>query len=211
MKKILYITVNTKPEKLSTSKTIGRIFVNKIKDLGIVTEIDLYDIYIPEINYKYFDSRATLVSGEKYLELSEEEQNDVNVIEELANQFLEHDIYVIATPMWGISFPSKLKQYFDCIDINGKAISINDKEVKGLLNDKERHLVYIQSSGGDYPQIIARMVNHGLTYFKDVFRFLGMKGFYPVLIEGTEMSNIGKEKAMEKAIDQLDKIVKKIT
>ncbi|XMB85910.1 NAD(P)H-dependent oxidoreductase [Mycoplasmatota bacterium WC44] len=211
MKKILYITANTKPEELSTSKTVGRIFINKIRDLGIVTEIDLYNTYIPEIKHQYFESRASLVSGEKYLNLSEDEQKDVNIIDSLANQFLEHDIYVMATPMWGISFPSKLKQYFDCIDINGKAILINDKEVKGLLNDKERHMVYIQSSGGDYPQIMARMVNHGLTYFKDVFKLLGVKGFHPVLIEGTEMTSIGKHKAIEKAIEQLDKVVKKIT
>ncbi|NLJ96409.1 MAG: FMN-dependent NADH-azoreductase, partial [Clostridiales bacterium] len=29
MKKLLYITVNSKPEELSSSKTVGRTFVNE--------------------------------------------------------------------------------------------------------------------------------------------------------------------------------------
>lgn len=29
MKKLLYITVNSKPEELSSSKTVGRAFVNR--------------------------------------------------------------------------------------------------------------------------------------------------------------------------------------
>ncbi|XMB66972.1 NAD(P)H-dependent oxidoreductase [Mycoplasmatota bacterium zrk1] len=211
MKKILYITANTKPEKLSTSKTVSRIFIDKIKDMGILTELDLYDMHIPEINYKYFQSRATLVKGNEYLNLTEDEQKDVAVIDLLADQFITHDTYVIAAPMWGLSFPSKLKQYFDCVLINGKTLSITDESVEGLLTDEERHAVYIQSSGGDYPQIMSRQVNHGLTYLKDILKFLGVKGFHPILIEGTEMKGIGKEKAMEEAISQMDKIIKKIT
>jgi len=210
MKKILYITANPKPENLSVSKKIGRKFVDRVSEFGVVTELDLYDMYIPTTNYKYFESRASLVKGDEYLALTTEEQKDVGIIDSLANQFISHDIYIIATPMWSLSFPSVLKKYLDCIDINGKLISITDNKVEGLLNDKERHMVYIQSSGGDYPQIMARQVNHGLTYFKDIFKFLGVKGFHPLLIEGTEMESIGVESAMEKSISQFDKNIKKI-
>ena len=45
MKKLLYISVNSKPEDLSASKTVARKFINKFlqknKDFQ-VEEIDLY-------------------------------------------------------------------------------------------------------------------------------------------------------------------------
>ena len=85
------------------------------------------------------------------------------------------------------------------------------KQYPGLLNDKIRKMVYVQSSGGDYPALLSRMVNHGLTYMKDTFLFLGIKSFIPLLIEGTEQSNIGRDKAMDKAMNELNNIVVKLS
>ena len=49
MKKLLYISVNSKPEDLSASKTVARKFINKFlqknKDFQ-VEEIDLYKEHI---------------------------------------------------------------------------------------------------------------------------------------------------------------------
>ena len=49
MKKLLYISVNSKPEELSASKTVARKFINKFleknKDFQ-VEEIDLYKAFV---------------------------------------------------------------------------------------------------------------------------------------------------------------------
>lgn len=61
MKKLLYISVNSKPENISTSKTVGREFVNryleKNSDFELI-EVDLYNEDIPEVNHRYFKRRG---------------------------------------------------------------------------------------------------------------------------------------------------------
>ena len=38
MKKLLYISVNSKPEELSASKTVARKFINKVEYLEIMKQ-----------------------------------------------------------------------------------------------------------------------------------------------------------------------------
>lgn len=214
MKKILYISVNSKPENVSVSKTAGREFVNRLiskTDDYILDELDLYNIYMPEPNHRLYKRRAELVTGADYQALSEQDKRDVDRLDELCNQFLSADNYVIAAPMWSISFPSILKKYVDCIILNNKVIKISPDEVKGLLDDKERNMVYIQSSGGIYPKILGGKLNHGVDYFHDIFKFLGIKRFEKILIEGVDMPSVGRDEALKKAYKEMDGIVEKFT
>ncbi|MCT4543819.1 MAG: NAD(P)H-dependent oxidoreductase [Vallitalea sp.] len=212
MATVLYITVNSKPEHLSTSKTVGRIFIDKYKQLhsdDTIEELDLYRDDIPRVNYKLFTSRATLVHGEEFEKLSDDEKNQVTRINQLCDQFLKADKYVIAAPMWNVFFPSMLKQYLDCIIQNGKVINVDtaNKKVEGLLDNKIRKMVYIQSSGGDIPLLLSRKVNHGLTYLHDIFKFLGIKKFDKILVEGVDMKSIGREQAIQNAIEDIDDMI----
>ena len=127
LKKLLYITVNSKPENISTSKTVGREFVKRFLAKNTdytLEELDLYNENIPEVNYKLFSKRAETASGVEYDRLSVQDKTDVDRINSLCSQFLSADTYVIAAPMWSISYPSRLKRYIDCIIINNKVIKI---------------------------------------------------------------------------------------
>ena len=107
MKKLLYITVNSKPEHLSSSKTVGRSFINKFTEKHsdfIVEELDLYKTHIPRLEYQYYESRNCIIDEEATNELPEKEQKEVHTIVDLCNQFVSADIYVIASPMWSLSF-----------------------------------------------------------------------------------------------------------
>lgn len=64
-KKLLYINVNSKPEDLSSSKTVARKFINKFMEKNKnfeVEEIDLYKEHIPRLEYQYFEKRNSIVS-----------------------------------------------------------------------------------------------------------------------------------------------------
>ncbi|GAA0740110.1 FMN-dependent NADH-azoreductase [Clostridium oceanicum] len=214
MKKLLYISVNTKPEHLSTSKTVARKFIESYMAENPdfeVEELDLYKDYIPELNYKMFKTRAETVTGAEYDALSSEDKKGVDRINELCDQFLSADTYVIAAPMWSISFPARLKSYVDCVIINNKTIKVEPENVEGLLGDKERQMIYIQSSGGVYPKIMDWKLNHGVNYFHDSFKFLGVEKFEKILVEGVDMPSVGKEKAMEKAYEDIDKVIDKLS
>ncbi|HBK3213511.1 TPA: NAD(P)H-dependent oxidoreductase, partial [Clostridioides difficile] len=149
-KKLLYINVNSKPEDLSSSKTVARKFINKFmeknKDFE-VEEIDLYKEHIPRLEYQYFEKRNSIVSEENAKNLDDKDRKELTKIRNLCDQFVSASVYVIAAPMWSLSFPAPLKEYIDCIIQDGKTISFegNDKP-QGILNDIDRSMVYIQSS-----------------------------------------------------------------
>ncbi|MCY6353831.1 FMN-dependent NADH-azoreductase [Clostridium sp. ZS2-4] len=214
MKKLLYIPVNSKPEEMSTSKTVGREFVNRFlaeNEGYVVEELDLYNEDIPEVNHIIFKSRAETVSGAEYDVLSEQDKRVVDRVNALCNQFLSADTYVIAAPMWSVSFPARLKRYVDCIILNNKVIKISSEEVKGLLNNKERNMIYIQSSGGVYPKLLSGKFNHGVDYFHDIFKFLGISKFEKILVQGVDMQDVGREEALRRAYEDIDKVVEKLS
>lgn len=214
MKKILYITVNSKPEELSSSKTVGRNFVNKFIEKHpdfIVEEVDLYKEHIPRLEYQYFESKNCIISKEAISRLDENQQNEVNRILQLCDQFIGADIYVIAAPMWSLSFPAPLKEYIDCIVQVGKTITFSSDKPEGLLKDKRRTMVYIQSSGGNIPWIMKSVFNRGLNYVEDIMKFMGIKKFEELLVDGTGVTEEERLKAIEEAKEEIADVIEDIT
>lgn len=213
MKKLLYITVNSKPEELSASKTVGRAFVNKFiqkhSDFK-VEELDLYECHIPRLEYEYFEKRNCMIQKEDFEKLDSKQQEEVHKIVKLTDQFKEADVYVIAAPMWSLSFPAPLKEYIDCVVMDGKTISINKDKIEGLLNDKPRGMAYIQSSGGEITWILRAVMNRGINYIEDIMKLMGIKKFQELLVDGTGTTEEEKRVAIDKAIEKIDGIIEGI-
>jgi FMN-dependent NADH-azoreductase len=213
MKKLLYITVNSKPEKLSASKTVGRSLVNKFLekyDDFELEELDLYKCHIPRLEYQYFEKRNCMVKEEDFNKLNEKEKEEVNKMVKLADQFKESDLYVIAAPMWSLSFPSPLKEYIDCIVMEGKTIHMEQNSVEGLLTDKQRGMIYIQSSGGSIPWFLKIVMNKGLNYVHDIMKFIGIKRFEELLVDGTGSTEEEKTRAIQEAMKKIDDVIEEV-
>ncbi|MGL5346683.1 MAG: FMN-dependent NADH-azoreductase [Peptostreptococcaceae bacterium] len=213
MKKLLYISVNSKPEDLSASKTVARKFVNKFleenKDFE-VDELDLYKSHIPRLEYQYFEKRNCIVDENDATQLDDKDQKEVRRIRELCDQFISANVYVIAAPMWSLSFPSPLKEYIDCILQDQKTIKFEDKKIVPLLADKPRTLVYIQSSGGEVPWILKPVMNKGVNYVENIFKLTGIKHFEELLVDGTGFTEDEKQEAIDKAIEKIDDVIKNL-
>ena len=215
MKKLLYITVNSKPENLSASRTVGRAFVNRFIEKYPefkIEEVDLYKEHIPRLEYQYFESRNCIINEEATKKLPGKEQKEAQRITELCNQFIGADVYVIASPMWSLSFPAPLKEYIDCIVQAHKTITFPEKGEKpeGLLNDRPRTIIYIQSSGGNIPWIMGPMFNKGLDYIEDIMNFMGINKLEKLLVDGTGTTEEERRYAIERAKNKIDKIIEKI-
>ena len=214
MKKLLYISANTKPEDMSSSKTVARMLVNrmlsKLEDLD-VEELDLYEAHIPQLKHVYLAGRNALVSEEAKKKLSHEEQREIDHINALCDQFRSADIYVLAAPMWSLSFPPPVKEYLDCVIQAEKTITFdNSNKPHGLLSDKHRIFVYVQSSGGHIPWLIRPALNKGLNYVHDIVRFLGISVFEELLVDGTGTTEEERQDAIEKAAGKIDNVLANI-
>ena len=208
--KLLYIIVNSKPESESSSRKVARRLVNKILNVNpecVLEEVNLYDDHIPRLEYKYFKDRNCIIDKEGYNKLDEKDKKEVDRINELCDQFKSADIYVISAPMWSLSFPAPLKEYIDCIIQTGKTMTLNENKIKGTLDDKERKMIYVQSSGAPIPWILRGKINQGVEYVEDIMKFLGIKKFKELLIDGTGFDRDSRMEAEEKAINKIDDII----
>ncbi|MFA6867054.1 MAG: NAD(P)H-dependent oxidoreductase [Clostridia bacterium] len=207
MKKLLYVSVNSKPEQLSASKTVARAFINKYLEKNKnyqLEELDLYTSHIPRLKYQYFDGRNAMIKKDAIANLSPKQQEEAHKIGELTDQFVAADMIVFAAPMWSLSFPAPLKEYLDCIVMDGKTISLSKNKVDGLLDDKPRKVVYVQSSGAELNPLTKMILNRGVNYVKDLMHLMGIKKFDDILVDGTGYTELEKNIAVEKAISKID-------
>lgn len=210
-KKLLYISVNSKPEELSSCKTVAREFINRFLDKYPnfeVEEVDLYKDHIPRLEYQYFESRNCIINEQAAKKLPEKEQKEVGRIRELCDQFISADMYVIAAPMWSISFPAPLKEYIDCIvQVNKTVLIEKGKKPKGLLDDKNRAAVYIESSGGNIPWILDAVMDKGENYIASILKIMGIKNVQQLKVDGTGTTEEERMNAINKAKEKIDNLL----
>lgn len=213
-KKLLYISVNSKPENLSSSKMVARKFINKFLERNgdfKVEEVDLYKEHIPRLEYQYFKDRNCVISEEEAKKLPEKDQKEIRKIRDLCDQFISAQMYVIAAPMWSLSFPAPLKEYIDCIVQEEKTISFEKgKKPKGLLDDKERTVVYIQSSGGNIPWILDPIMDKGENYVAQIMKAMGIKNVQELKVDATGTTEEERENAIRDAEEKIDSILDRI-
>ncbi len=206
MKKLLYITANTKPEHLSSSRTAGRMLVNAVVQNNPdvqVEELDLYATKLPTLKHGYLDGRSTLVGADKILEMTAFEQEEIAQIVRLCDQFVSADGYILAAPMWSLSFPAVVKQYLDCILMSGKTIGFQDDKPYGLLNDRNRCFVYVQASGMALPFLLRPVLNKGMNYVENIMRFIGISEVHSLLVDSTGTTEEERRKALDSAAEKI--------
>ena len=213
-KELLYISVNSKPENLSSSKMVARKFINKFLERNgdfKVEEVDLYKEHIPRLEYQYFKDRNCVISEEDAKKLPENDQKERMKIRNVWDQFISAQMYVIAAPMWSLSFPAPLKEYIDCIVQEEKTISFEKgKKPKGLLDDKERAVVYIQSSGGNIPWILDPIMDKGENYVAQIMKAMGIKNVQELKVDATGTTEEERENAIREAEEKIDSILDRI-
>lgn len=208
--KLLYISANPKEELNSACRTAARRLISKCQmsrpDIEI-EEMDLYAEDVPEVDFDVYTNRAMVKNASMCPELTPVDIAKIDRINFLCEQFLSADRYIIAAPMWSLLFPGRLKNYIDCIVQNNKTIVINSQCTKGLLDDKDRRMIYIQSSGGKYTGLITSRFDYGTDYIQMIFTFLGIKSFKSIPVDKTGLNNQGVASAMLRAEDEMNQIL----
>lgn len=208
--KLLYVRCNPKPEGQSACLRVGREFVKHyMREFPEheIEELNLYECDLPEVDATVFSGRAVLAAGGDYENLSYDDQSKVDRINELCTQFLSADRLVIAAPMWSVLFPPRLKTWLDCVVLADRAIKVRPDHVEGLMDDKIRRAVFIQSCGGVYTGFFSSRFNYGAKYLKNLLLFLGFDDFIRLPVDGTGQPDIGYECAISRAVSRIDGVL----
>lgn len=208
--KLLYVKCDPKPEAKSACLRVGREFARQYAQRfpsHEIEELDLYEMDIPEVDGTVFNARGGIASGAAYDALNYEGQEKADGINALCTQFLSADRVAVAAPMWSLAFPARLKAYIDCVVLSGRTIKITQDRVEGLLGDRARRMVFVQSCGGTYGNLLSARWNYGAIYLKNLFLFLGMEDFIRLPVDGTGQADIGEECAVSRATARIASVL----
>ncbi|RUT79156.1 FMN-dependent NADH-azoreductase [Ancylomarina longa] len=187
-RKILYLNANPKTENESFGLQVGRSFLDayKIKNVDHeIIELNLFDTEVPFLNASVFEAFGEIQNGASFEDLTEAQQIQLKKLNDLQEQFMDVDAYVIVNPMWNFSIPPVLKAYVDVILQVGKTFQYTEDGPKGLLKNKKA--LHIQASGGIYSNGDAKEFEFGHRYLKTVMAFIGIFDFELLPVEGIAM------------------------
>lgn len=141
--------------------------------------LDLYHTPVPEIDGDLLLAWKELSAGKAFTELSDAQQEKIRLFNEFTEQFLASEKIVIANALWNLNIPTKLKAWFDTVNVAGKTFKYTAEGPVGLIHDKKA--LHIQSSGGVY---------HGkdfsAEYVKGILNFIGITDFSAIYSEGAD-------------------------
>ena len=154
-----------------------------MKDMaGDITEVNLSLEDIEPLNNESLEKRERLIGGGNY----------DDPMFRYAKQFAEADEIVIAAPFWDLSFPAKLKIYFEQITVSGLTFKYQKGCPLGLC--KAKGLTYVTTSGGPI------FADFGYTYVKTIAQsFYGIKKTKAYRAMSLDIDMISAEELLEKA------------
>ena len=197
MSKVLYIKANIKNEGESRTFKVSDSFVEEYKKNNPEDEIITLDLYKENIDFLRDDDLGKLF-GPK------DEESKNNSILKYAYQFADADKYIIAAPMWNLSFPAILKAYIDYVSVSGITFKYTAEGPVGLLNNKKA--VHIVSRGGGYDNSPYEM---GDRYLRTILGFFGIKDIETIAIDNLDVIGVNVKEKVEEGIEKAISLAKK--
>ena len=154
-----------------------------MKDMvGEVSEVNLNLEDIEPLNGESLEKRENLIREGRY----------DDAMFRYAKQFAAADEIVIAAPFWDLSFPARLKIYFEQITVSGLTFKYENGCPVGLCRAKS--LTYVTTSGGPI------FADFGYTYVKTIAQsFYGIKKTKAYRAMNLDIDMISAEELLEKA------------
>ncbi|EHR0216620.1 TPA: NAD(P)H-dependent oxidoreductase [Clostridium perfringens] len=197
MSKVLYVKANIKNEGESRTFKVSDSFVEEYKKNNPEDKIITLDLYKENIDFLRVDDLGKLF-GPK------DEESKNNSILKYAYQFADADKYIIAAPMWNLSFPAILKAYIDYVSVSGITFKYTAEGPVGLLNNKKA--VHIVSRGGGYDNSPYEM---GDRYLRTILGFFGIKDIETIAIDNLDVMGVNVKEKVEEGIEKAISLAKK--
>lgn len=203
MNKLLYIQASPRVGR-SYCITVADVFIETYRQYHPSDEIvtlNVFNTTIPSFDGLAVQAKYTILHGKSH---SKEEQQVWKDVEEVIEQFVSADKFVLAVPMWNFNIPYRLKQYIDILVQPGYTFSYTQEQgYQGLVVGKPLLAVYAR--GGEYPLgSKGEMFDLQKKYIELIFGFMGFENVRSVVIEptlqgGPEVASVKQQAAIDKA------------
>jgi len=122
----------------------------------------------------------------------------------ILEEFLAADVLVIGAGLYNFTIPSQLKAWIDRICVAGKTFRYGANGPEGLCGAKR--IVVALSRGGIYSTGPAAGFEHGETYLKAIFGFLGITDIEFIIAEGVNLGDESKVAAIHAAKTSIESL-----
>lgn len=169
--RVLHIDASPR-ENRSRSRPVAERFLSALPDGCTVNRYDLWDMDLPSLGGDMIEGRYALLFGQ---EVDPSISQSWEEVRGFAEAFLDHDAFVVSTPMWNFGIPYQLKHFVDVVTQPGMTFR-NDAQgnVEGLAAGKRALIVAASAMPfGKDPAIAA--LDHQLGYLEAWLGFIGIE------------------------------------
>ena len=170
MTHILHIDTSPRVEQ-SHSRMLAKTFIDRWKirnPEATVTYRDLGLNPIPYIDDTWIKAKFT--SPDQY---TPELADALAISNELIDELLAADLYVLSVPMYNFSIPAVLKSYIDHIVRPRRTFAVEAGSFKGLVTDKK--MLVITARGSDFrTDSDLAPLDFQEPYLRTIFNFIGI-------------------------------------
>jgi FMN-dependent NADH-azoreductase len=195
MAHLLHLDSSPRVER-SHSRKLTREFIKQWKQLhpdDTVTYRDIGHNPIPHVDELWI--AAAFSSSEQ---LTPDQQAAIHLSDQLVDELLAADIYVIGVPMYNFSVPSVFKAYIDQIVRFGRTVVFEPGDVahnyRPLVLGKKMFVIESRGDSGFEPGGRYGAMNHHDPYLRAVFGFIGITDITFIHVEKSEY---GEDKLAE--------------
>jgi FMN-dependent NADH-azoreductase len=198
MTHLLHIDTSPRLDR-SHSRSLAREFLEQWKmhaPDAQITHRDLARHPVPYIDDTWVTAKFTPAD-----EYTPELAAAITLSDELVDEFLAADRYVLSTPMYNFGIPAVLKSYIDYIVRPRRTFAATEAGFKGLVTNKK--MVLVQVRGSDFrPDSAYAAVNFQEPYLKTVFGFIGITDIQIINANGLNTGLRDQELAAARATIQ---------
>jgi FMN-dependent NADH-azoreductase len=196
MTNLLQIDTSTRTA-LSISRLLAKEFVEQwvaSKPDSIITYRDIGHFPIPHVTEEWMDAAASSSPEEPTLD----RLSELFFSNELVDELLVNDHYLISTPILNFTIPSTLKTYIDLIVRNGLTVEGNEHDPQGLLHDKK--LLVIATQRNNHPHDNQdEVVKYFESYLRHIFEHIGVTHVNFIYACNQSETNVNRDIAIANA------------
>lgn len=208
MANLLHIDASPRGER-SHSRRLTQEFVEKWQHVhpnDTVTYRDIGRQPVPHVDEAWIAAGYT-PPAERTSELWEA----IRFSDQLVDEFLAADLYVIGTPMYNFSIPSTLKAYIDQIVRIGRTFEFAPENLENpyvpLVLGKKMFIISARGASGYGPGGPYESMNYQTPYLATVFGFMGITDVAFIDVENEESGKHKLKEAIAAARTQITQII----